>query len=81
MRSTSRMPTERPWRVRASASWRVTEDLPTPPLPERTWLELTVSQSIALFWDFFQNFFVISFFSLSCRETVSGFAFVLWGYR
>lgn len=35
MRSTSRMPTERPCRERASASWRVTDDLPTPPFPER----------------------------------------------
>jgi hypothetical protein len=36
VRSTSRMPTECPARDSESASWVVTEDLPTPPLPERT---------------------------------------------
>lgn len=36
VRSTSRIPTDRPWRVRAKASCRVTDDLPTPPLPDRT---------------------------------------------
>lgn len=30
------MPTDLPWRERARASWRVTEDLPTPPLPDST---------------------------------------------
>lgn len=37
MRSMSRMPTDLPCRVRARASWRVTEDLPTPPLPDSTY--------------------------------------------
>lgn len=37
VRSMSRIPTDLPWRVRDRASCRVTEDLPTPPLPERTW--------------------------------------------
>jgi len=36
VRSTSRMPTEWPARERERASWVVMEDLPTPPLPERT---------------------------------------------
>lgn len=36
VRSMSRMPTDLPWRERARASWRVTEDFPTPPLPDRT---------------------------------------------
>ena len=36
VRSISRMPTEWPARERESASWIVMEDLPTPPLPERT---------------------------------------------
>lgn len=35
VRSMSRMPTEWEAWVRARASWVVTEDLPTPPLPER----------------------------------------------
>jgi hypothetical protein len=37
VRSMSRIPTDAPARERESASWVVTEDLPTPPLPERTW--------------------------------------------
>lgn len=37
VRSTSRTPTVWPRRARERASWTVTEDLPTPPLPERTW--------------------------------------------
>lgn len=36
VRSMSRIPTDFPCRERERASWRVTEDLPTPPLPERT---------------------------------------------
>ena len=36
VRSMSRMPTEWPAWVRVRASWVVTEDLPTPPFPERT---------------------------------------------
>ena len=36
VRSMSRMPTERPARQSDKASCVVTEDLPTPPLPERT---------------------------------------------
>jgi hypothetical protein len=36
VRSMSRMPTELPVRERERASWVVMEDLPTPPLPERT---------------------------------------------
>ena len=32
----SRIPTEWPARERERASWVVIEDLPTPPLPERT---------------------------------------------
>lgn len=36
VRSMSRMPTDWPARDRERASWVVTEDLPTPPLPERT---------------------------------------------
>jgi len=36
VRSTSRTPTEWPSVARESASWVVIEDLPTPPLPERT---------------------------------------------
>lgn len=36
VRSMSRMPTDLPCSESARASWRVTEDLPTPPLPERT---------------------------------------------
>lgn len=36
VRSMSRIPTEWPARERDSASWVVMEDLPTPPLPERT---------------------------------------------
>lgn len=38
MRSVSRMPTGWPARERDSASCVVVEDLPTPPLPERTWV-------------------------------------------
>ena len=38
VRSMSRMPTEWPARDSESASWVVMEDLPTPPLPERTWV-------------------------------------------
>lgn len=38
VRSMSRMPTDFPARESESASWVVIEDLPTPPLPERTWL-------------------------------------------
>lgn len=37
VRSMSRMPTDLPCRVRARASWRVTEDFPTPPLPDNTY--------------------------------------------
>ena len=37
VRSTSRMPTDLPARDRERGSWVVMEDLPTPPLPERTW--------------------------------------------
>ena len=37
VRSISRMPTEWPARERERASWVVIEDLPTPPLPERTY--------------------------------------------
>lgn len=37
VRSMSRIPTDLPWRVSARASCSVTLDLPTPPLPERTW--------------------------------------------
>lgn len=36
VRSMSRMPTDLPDREMESASWVVTEDLPTPPFPERT---------------------------------------------
>ena len=36
VRSMSRIPTEWPVRERERASWVVMEDLPTPPLPERT---------------------------------------------
>lgn len=36
VRSMSRTPTECPARESERASWVVTEDLPTPPLPERT---------------------------------------------
>jgi hypothetical protein len=36
VRSMSRIPTEWPARERESASCVVTEDFPTPPLPERT---------------------------------------------
>jgi hypothetical protein len=36
VRSMSRIPTEAPARERERASWVVMEDLPTPPLPERT---------------------------------------------
>ncbi len=36
VRSMSRIPTDSPARERESASWVVIEDLPTPPLPERT---------------------------------------------
>ena len=36
VRSMSRMPTEWPARDKERASWVVMEDLPTPPLPERT---------------------------------------------
>ncbi len=39
VRSMSRIPTERPASERESASWVVMEDLPTPPLPERTYDE------------------------------------------
>lgn len=38
VRSMSRMPTDLPCRERARASCSVTEDLPTPPLPDRTWI-------------------------------------------
>ena len=34
VRSMSRIPTDLPARVRERASWVVTDDLPTPPLPE-----------------------------------------------
>lgn len=37
VRSISSIPTEWPARERDRASWVVTEDFPTPPLPERTW--------------------------------------------
>lgn len=37
VRSMSRIPTDLPARERDSASCVVIEDLPTPPLPERTW--------------------------------------------
>lgn len=37
VRSMSRIPTEWPVRDKESASWVVMDDLPTPPLPERTW--------------------------------------------
>ena len=37
VRSMSRMPTEWPARDSESASWVVMDDLPTPPLPDRTW--------------------------------------------
>lgn len=40
VRSMSRMPTDLPCRVRARASWRVTEDLPTPPLPDNTYTKV-----------------------------------------
>ena len=40
VRSISRMPTEWPSRDRERASWVVTEDLPTPPLPERIFYPL-----------------------------------------
>lgn len=46
VRSMSRMPTDFPCRVRARASWRVTEDLPTPPFPDSTYTAL-VSHCIA----------------------------------
>lgn len=36
VKSISRIPTEDPARDRERASWVVTEDFPTPPLPERT---------------------------------------------
>lgn len=36
VRSMSRIPTDFPWRDSARASWRVTDDLPTPPLPDKT---------------------------------------------
>ena len=36
VRSMSRIPTDFPARERDKASWVVTEDLPTPPLPDRT---------------------------------------------
>ena len=36
VRSTSRIPTDWPARLRESANCVVIEDLPTPPLPERT---------------------------------------------
>jgi hypothetical protein len=38
VRSTSRTPTERPARLSDSASCVVTLDLPTPPLPESTYM-------------------------------------------
>ncbi len=48
VRSISRMPTDLPARERDSASWVVMEDLPTPPLPERTsTMCLTLSRDIA----------------------------------
>lgn len=36
VRSISRIPTECPCKANDRASWAVTDDLPTPPLPERT---------------------------------------------
>ena len=45
VRSMSRMPTLWPWEVRERASWRVTEDLPTPPLPESTRIMLETFSS------------------------------------
>ena len=36
VKSMSRMPTEWPARDRERASWVVMEDLPTPPLPDKT---------------------------------------------
>lgn len=36
VKSTSRMPTDWPASERDRASWVVIEDLPTPPLPDRT---------------------------------------------
>lgn len=36
VRSMSRIPTDLPWSESARASWRVTEDFPTPPLPDST---------------------------------------------
>jgi hypothetical protein len=33
-----------PWRVRARASWRVTEDFPTPPLPDNTYKNINEQQ-------------------------------------
>lgn len=38
VRSMSRIPTDFPRRESARASCSVTEDLPTPPLPDRTWI-------------------------------------------
>ena len=47
MRSMSRIPTEWPARLRESANCVVVEDLPTPPLPERTrTICLTFSEDI-----------------------------------
>lgn len=45
VRSMSRIPTLWPCEESERASWRVTDDLPTPPLPERmrTMLEMLVS--------------------------------------
>ena len=40
VRSMSRTPTFLPALARVRASWTVTEDFPTPPLPERTCGEL-----------------------------------------
>ena len=37
VRSMSRIATEWPARDKESTSWVVMDDLPTPPLPERTW--------------------------------------------
>ena len=43
VRSMSRIPTEWPREESVRASWRVMEDLPTPPLPERTCLLLAIA--------------------------------------
>lgn len=46
VRSMSRIPTDLPCSDKARASWSVTEDLPTPPLPERTYYPDITRQSL-----------------------------------